>query len=237
MSHIDVACVIHSNKYDWTYVERLYNMVCRHSAVDVRFHVYTEYNRFVPPHMIKHELEEWKGISGPRKSWWYKLQLFNPVHHQGPLLYFDLDCVILRDIAWIANLTPDKFWCLRDFKYLQSNSLNKVNSSVMWWDTEKFNYVWEKFSASDIGKTVRTYNGDQDFIEDTVAYQDRRFLEDRYFQSYRWQVANGGWDFRTRQAKKPGAGSEINSDCAVIVFHGDPKPHEVYDPKIVQLWY
>jgi hypothetical protein len=233
---IDCACVIHSNKYDWTYVERLYNMVNRHSEVKVNFHVYTEHDRSVPPHMIKHCLEDWPGVSGPKKSWWYKLHMFNPEHHAGPLLYFDLDCVILRDITWIARLGTDRFWSLRDFKYLQSDVINKVNSSVMWWDTRKFNYVWDKFNQADVHKTVRQYHGDQDFIEATVAYQDRRYLEDRYFQSYRWQVADGGMDFRTKHPKYPGTGSNISGDCAVIVFHGDPKPHNVTDPQIVTLW-
>jgi hypothetical protein len=37
-----------------SYVERLYNMVSRHMPVPMRFHVWTEHDRSVPPHMIKH---------------------------------------------------------------------------------------------------------------------------------------------------------------------------------------
>lgn len=233
---VDCACVIHDRKYDWTYVERLYNMVTRHLSVPVKFHVYTEHHRSVPPHMIKHCLEDWPGVSGPRKSWWYKLHLFNPEHFQGPLLYFDLDCVIVRNIDWILNLPTEKFWSIRDFKYLQSDALNSVNSSVMWWDTENFAYVWQEFNTKGVSSTVKHYQGDQDFLNAVIPVNDRRYFEDARFQSYRWQVADGGWNFRTRRAMQPQSGSHISDHCSVIVFHGSPKPHEVRDPQIAELW-
>lgn len=233
---VDVACVIHSDKYDWTYVERLYNMVTRHISRPIRFHVYTEHDRSVPPHMIKHCLENWHGVSGPKKSWWYKLHLFNTQHHAGPLLYFDLDCVILRSLDWITQLPTEKLWCLRDFKYLQSSSINTINSSVMWWDTTKFEYLWQQFNIQGVDQVVRRHQGDQDFLHATVPINDRRYFEDQLFQSYRWQVREGGWDFKRRKPIVPGSMDKIADTCAVIVFHGNPKPHEVQDPQIVQLW-
>jgi hypothetical protein len=64
----------------------------------------------------------------------------------------------------------------------------------------------------------------------------RRFFEDRYFESYRWQCLDGGYDFRRRQYHKPATGVSIAGDTALVVFHGQPKPHEVHDPEIVKLW-
>ena len=235
-SVIDCACVIHDRKYDWFYVERLYNMLCRHLSVPVRLHVYTEHDRSVPPHLIKHCLEDWPGVAGPKKSWWYKLHLFNAEHHAGPLLYFDLDCVIVRSLDWILSLDADYFWCVRDFRYLQSAAINTVNSSVMWWDTRRFQNVWQEFNARGVDQTVRNYHGDQDFIHEIIDKDHKRYFEDHFFQSYRWQVADGGWDFRRRRALQPGSGALIGNHCSVIVFHGDPKPHTVRDPKIVDLW-
>lgn len=235
-SAIDCACVIHGHKYDWIYVERLYNMLRRHLSMEIRFHVFTEHHRSVPPHMIKHCLEDWPGVSGPKKSWWYKMHLFNPAHHSGPLLYFDLDCVIVRSIDWIVAQTTEKFWTLRDFKYLQSSSINVMNSSVMWWNTMNFEHVWHRFNEQGVHSVIKRMLGDQDFLQQTIDHNQRRYLEDCRFQSYRWQVADGGWDFRYRRSKQPGAGSVISDDCSVIVFHGNPKPHEVQDPQIVQLW-
>jgi hypothetical protein len=143
----DCACVIHSTGYDWQYVDRLYSMLSRNLPGGIRMHVYTEKSRPVPSHMIKHSLHEWPGLGGPKRSWWYKMQLFNPKHFQGQLLYFDLDCVILRDLSWITTLDRDLFWGIRDFKYLQRPGYSGINSSVMWFNTERYAWLWDQFNS------------------------------------------------------------------------------------------
>lgn len=230
------ACVIHGSGYDWQYVEKLHSMLSRHIDGELRLHVYTEHDRSVPPHMIKHCLEDWPGISGPKKSWWYKMQMFNAEHYHGDLLYFDLDVVIVQDISWMFRLSTEKFWTLRDFRYLQNENLSTMNSSVMFWNTDRFSWIWAKFNQGDIERTTRQYPGDQDYLNAAIAYNDRRYMEDKRFQSYRWQVIDGGYDFRFRRHLAPGKGAEIAADTAVIVFHGQPKPHQVRDPKIQNLW-
>jgi len=233
---VDCACVIHGAGYDWVYVEKLYNMLSCRFPNGIRFHVYTEHDRSVPPHMIKHVLEEWPGIGGPKKSWWYKMQLFDSQHHQGNLLYFDLDVVIVNDLQWITELSTDYFWAIRDFRYLQNPHMGTINSSVMWWNVNKFAWIWEDFKKLDITQTVKRWPGDQDYIASVLNVNQRRLFEDRYFESWRWQVADGGYDFHKRQPKALGTGAKIKSETAVVVFHGKPKPHEVKDPQIVAFW-
>lgn len=233
---VDCACVIHSAGYNWVYVEKLYNMLCRTLSATVRLHVYTEHHRSVPPHLIKHCLEEWPGIAGPKQSWWYKMQLFNPAHHQGNLLYFDLDCVMVRDITWITELPTDKFWTIRDFRYLQKINTAGMNSSVMWWNVSKFQNVWHDFAKLNLTETIKKYHGDQDYLNVAIDRNDMRFMDPKLIESYRWQSQDGGYNFAHRQAIKPGSGAHITDHTAVLVFHGRPKPHEVQDPLIQQLW-
>jgi len=232
---VDCACVIHGNGYNWEYVEKLYNMLTRIIPTGIRFHVYTEHDRSVPPHMIKHILEDW-GISGPKKSWWYKLQLFNPEHHLGDLLYLDLDVVIVRELDFIQALDTNYLWTIRDFRYLQRKAYSTVNSSMMWFNVAKFSSVWEKFKSGTIQQIIKSYPGDQDYIAAMVDHNNRRFFEDRYFESYRWQCLDGGYDFAKRQFRKPGSGLKISAETAVVVFHGTPKPHQIHDPEISNLW-
>jgi hypothetical protein len=211
-------------------------MLTKQMPQGIRFHVYTEHHRSVPPHMIKHILEEWPGISGPKKSWWYKMQLFNPEHHKGNLLYFDLDVVIARDLSWIPALHTDYFWGIRDFRYLQNTSTQVINSSAMWFNVSKFSYVWDKFVNDGIQTVASRFQGDQDYITKAVDLNKKRHFEDKYFESYRWQCLDGGYDFKYRKHKTPGTGVQIAPDTAVIVFHGKPKPHDISDPEIVKLW-
>jgi len=232
---VDCACVIHGNGYNWEYVEKLYNMLTRVIPTGIRFHVYTEHDRSVPPHMIKHILEDW-GISGPKKSWWYKMQLFNAKHFSGDLFYLDLDVVLVRELKNLLSQPTDYFWTLRDFRYLQNYRINTINSSVMWFNVEKFSWIWDKFMSSDVLSTIKQFPGDQDYLNHVLDVNQRRFFEDRYFESYRWQCQAGGYDFQQRKHRKPGAPMYVGTDTAIVVFHGNPKPHEVSDPIVKDFW-
>lgn len=235
---IDCACVIHGSGYDWIYVERLYNMMRRHLHRDMRFHVYTEASRSVPDHMIKHALTEWPDVAGPKKSWWYKMQLFNSGHHQGNLLYFDLDTVILRDIDWIVELNPEKLWTIRDFRRLQNASWSGMNSSIMWWNVPAFDWLWYKFQQSDLDTVMRQHRqGDQDYIMKQLGHTNVRFFEDQLVQSWRWQAFEGGRIFPYQRTQSPGTGTHVSDQVSVLVFHGNPKPHELLgDVVIKQHW-
>jgi hypothetical protein len=233
---VDCACVIHGTGYEWIYVEHLYNMLTRHLLGGIRFHVYTEHDRPVPAHMIKHVLTDWPEISGPKRSWWYKLQLFNPEHHQGNLLYFDLDTVILRDISWISQLPTEYLWGIRDFKHLQRPGYSTLNSSVMWWNVEKMSWIWDQFNTTNVVNTSRQYPGDQDYLNNVLGHNRIRYFEDGQMQSWRWQCLDGGYDFNSRRHRIPGQGTQIPGNTSVLVFHGKPKPHEINDKVVQELW-
>lgn len=236
IDQIDVACLIHANGYSWEYVENLHNMVVKNLSIPVRFHVYTELEREVPDHMIKHVLEEWPGVSGVKQSWWYKLQLFNTKHHQGNLLYFDLDTVIVNSIDWIRACDPRYFWALRDFKKLWKRNHQGMNSSVMWWNTNNFHWIWQDFNDRGLENIRKHYAGDQDYLTDIVTYQHRRFFDEDRAVSWRWQAHDGGMDMRTYRPKSPGSGTKYDARTSLLIFHGNPKPHQVQDPVIDQHW-
>lgn len=216
---IDCACVIHGSGYDWRYVERLYNMLCRNLSHEVRMHVYTEHDRSVPPHMIKHILDDW-GISGPKQSWWYKMQLFNPEHFQGNMLYFDLDVVIANTLDWVPGHSTDYLWTIRDFRYLQNRNTNTMNSSMMWFNVDRFAWIWNQFNQQDLKSTIKGYPGDQDYLSAVLSVNQRRFFEDFYFESFRWQCLDGGYDFARRRHLRPDTGVHIQPSTSVVVFHG-----------------
>jgi hypothetical protein len=233
---IDVACVIHGDLYKWQYVQNLHAMVKRHLDCPVRFHVFTESGRAVPPTMIKHELEDWAGVHGRRRAWWYKMQLFNPAHGIKQILYFDLDVVVTGSLSWITGCRTDYFWALKDFKYIWRPNWTGINSSVMWWNVEAFQHIWTNFKERNITAVTKQYPGDQDFLSAHIDLKNTRYFEEQYIRSWRWQVLDGGMDMKSRTVHKPNAGAVIDSNTRVVVFHGSPKPHEITDPTIVQHW-
>lgn len=234
---IDCACLIHSNGYDWSYVEHLYRMIQANTSREFRFHVYTESSRPVPAHMIKHALVDWPGVGGPKKSWWYKMQLFNKEYHQGPMLYFDLDVVISRNIDWMFDRDMSVFWTLHDFRYLWKPYWTGMNSSVMYWDTLRWDHVWQDFKELDLKKIFKKYHGDQDYLNVVIKDPNRRFLDPEKIKSWRWQIKDGGIDVRTRTYKRPDAGSVLDPKTSIMIFHGNPKPHQIHDPVIKKYWH
>lgn len=234
--HIDCACVIHGDLYSWNYVDNLYRMILRNTNHPVRFHVFTEPDRSVPDDMIKHDLKIWPGVTGRKKAWWYKMQLFNPKSGLGQLLYFDLDVVLTGNIDWILSLRRDYFWALKDFKYLWKPAWQGINSSVMWWDVQEFAHVWQNFNSRQLSAVMRQYAGDQDFLSDAIDPDRRRFMDPDLVKSWRWQILDGGMDMRTRSYRRPGAGGVMLPGISMMIFHGSPKPHEIQDPLVMQHW-
>jgi hypothetical protein len=233
---VDCACVIHGSVYTWDYVERLYSMLIANSSRKIRMHVFTEPERVVPSYMIKHVLEEWPGISGPKKSWWYKMQMFDSNYIPGRVFYLDLDTVVVGNIDWIWELSDDYFWAIRDFKYLWRPGWHGLNSSVMTWNTTKFDWIWRAFRKQDIVLLSKKYHGDQDYLDTVLTDKHLRFIADGVAKSWRWQCKDGGMDMKSRQYRSPGSGTSLAPDTKIVVFHGHPKPHELADPLISQLW-
>jgi hypothetical protein len=231
---VDCACVIHGDAYSWIYVERLYNMLSRHISRGIRLHVYTELERPVPAPMIKHVLPAW-GIHGPKRSWWYKMTLFDSAKHAGPLLYFDLDTVIVDNIDWICDLPLNYFWAVQDFRYLQRANHLSMNSSIMWWDTRRFDLVWTAFQQENLGTVMKKYRGDQDYLNHALV-ESLRFLDPERILSWRWQCLGNGYNFKRRNYQNSDAVTYIPTGTSVMVFHGQPKPADLTDPAITQHW-
>ena len=111
------------------------------------------------------------------------MQLFNAEYHHGPLLYFDLDTVIVKLISWITQLDTNCLWGIRDFKHLQRKGYFTLNSSVMWWNVKHLSWVWDDFSRTNILNTTRQYPGDQDYLNAVLGHNRIRYFEDWQFQS------------------------------------------------------
>jgi hypothetical protein len=230
------ACVIHGTAYDWIYVERLYNMLKANCSSEIILHVFTEPSRSVPAPFVKHNLTEWPGISGPKKSWWYKMQMFDPRHNLGRILYLDLDTVITKNIDCVWDLNEQYFWAIRDFKHLWRPTWNGINSSVMIWDTQEFSWIWDNFNSKNINATVKLFHGDQDYLNSVLSDKTRRFIDPEIIKSWRWQCKDGGLDMKSRIYRHPNAGTILDTNTAIMIFHGRPKPHEIHDSVVNKYW-
>jgi lipopolysaccharide biosynthesis glycosyltransferase len=200
------------------------------------FHVFTDDVTGLPqkPDWVIHHLPKW-GL--PQiKAWWYKLEIFNPARAlpKGRNLYLDLDVIVTGDLRDMWTFAAHDFVICRDFNRTFIRDFNQCNSSVMVWSDDSLSWVYEDFLKNkDI--IMRKHRGDQDYINEKIT--QRSWLPDEWALSYRWEVWRGGHkDGKTSQYHLEEPVSVIPEDCKMIVFHGQPKPHEITERKLIDLW-
>jgi hypothetical protein len=131
-------------------------------------------------------------------GWWAKMEVFRLA---GPVLYLDLDTVLVRDIQPLIELVRhDPFVILRDFYRGRSNR-NAMQSSMMWW-------------TGDLSRLTADFKADPRFY----LGGDQEWLE----QHYTGELAF--WQDVAPRAIGSFKASPRTANERVIIFHGQPRP-------------
>ena len=228
---ITVLCVRFGNKYGTEYVEKLRNMVSRHLTVPYEFCCLTD---------DQHPIEGVKSIvrsnEGYTKGWWHKVHMFDPsLGLKGRVLYMDLDVIIHNNINRLVVGQEKRFMGIRDFNRKFNPNWNILNSSVMSWPSGLHPDIFTTFKTDP--KKAQRLHGDQDWIWQ-VAKSRITFWPDRWILSYKWEVRDRSEILYSgiQRTFKSIRNALIPRDCSICVFHGDPNPHDVKDPYVVDNW-
>jgi len=230
---VSILCVRFGTRYGKEYVERLRNMVARHCSLPYEFVCLTD-----DPSPIDGVRLIVQPNAGYARGWWHKVHMFDPsLPLQGRILYFDLDIVIVNNINKLVERCGDDFYGILDFNRKFHNGYRSLNSSVLSWVHGSQNKLWTEF-VKDV-KTAQRLHGDQDWIwrwcKDTI-----KFWPNDWIQSYKWEVRSKDElmvnKYRQRCFKTISNNVDINKDCSVLVFHGDPKPQDVGDKIVLDNW-
>lgn len=228
---VTVLCVRYGNRYGKEYVERLRNMVARHSTIDYEFACLTD-----DQHGIAGVRTIYQPAADYRKLWWHKVHMFDPsLDISGRVLYFDLDVVISSNIDKLVKNYTKEFVGIKDFNRKFHSGYKYLNSSVMTWIHGQESYIYTEFCKSK--STAMRLHGDQDWIW-KIARDRISFFPDPWIQSYKWEIRSreqlvsrdGRRGFKTQWDGKP------MPECAVAVFHGEPKPQDLPDRYVVDNW-
>jgi hypothetical protein len=131
-------------------------------------------------------------------GWWAKMELFAL---PGPVLFFDLDTVIVRDIQPLVELVRhDPFVILRDFYRGRSNR-NAMQSSMMWW-------------SGDMSRLTADFEAEPRFY----LGGDQEWLEQHYTGEFAF------WQDVAPRAIGSFKASPRTQNERVIIFHGQPRP-------------
>lgn len=233
---VNIVCLRWGTEpYTLDYVTNLYYGLVKHTSMQFIFHVFTDRpDDFVDyPEWVVHTLPDWHLPS--EKAWWYKMELFNPVHNLGDrTLYIDLDVVITGDVASMLTYQSRKFVICQDFNRVYHPDYNSPNSSVMAWSGNVG--IYEHF-IQHRPSIVSRLRGDQDYIREVVP--SMQFWPHDWVMSYRWEIWRGGHiSLENRTYRYTEDRSFIPPDCKIISFHGRPNPHEIQDtdPNLFNQW-
>jgi hypothetical protein len=171
------------------------------------------------------------------KQWWHKVHMFDhSLPLKGRILYFDLDVVILSNIDKLVAANNHNFFGIRDFNRKFHPAWKNLNSSAMSWIHGTQSEIYDQFVKTP--REATRMHGDQDWIW-RVAKDRIRFWNDRWIQSYKWEIRNRD-DLISRDGRKGfrTVKEDINIDreCCVAVFHGYPNPADVQDKIVVDNW-
>jgi uncharacterized Rossmann fold enzyme len=207
---INVVSVRVGSKYPIEYVTNLHDGIARHLAEEQCHWCLTDDPDSLPEGITPIAYN--RALPG----WWQKVFLFSrdmPWVWGDEVLYMDLDvCVTGRLEELPHGIIKDWHW-------------PTYNSSVMRWTHGEHSAIWDRFTPDVIDRPTESLKGllpagqvnggDQEWISQVSAWQT---FPEGWFVSYRDAVA---WPPELAKA---------------IIFHGDPKPHEVTEGWVPGVW-
>jgi len=228
-----IVCLKHGDKYGSMYVNKLYNMVSRNMTQAFKFACITE-----NPYGLNKDITVLNlPMIGNTKGWWFKPYLFSknfPL--TGTVLYLDLDIVIVNNMDKFWTYEPGKNLILKNFRIPKHQDICEFNSSVIRFTGQSLPQLWNNFVTN--SKNIKEkYHGDQDYIFAEGSKFFSTFPSD-WARSYKWQIRTKDdlEVFNNKLRFKCIADPVISDETSILVFHGDPKPHEVDDPAIIVNW-
>lgn len=205
---VNIGCLKVGTKYGPEYVNRLAAMVKRNTTRPYFFFCATEDSEGIRPEIPILPVDTKVGLEG----WWHKFSFIDsPFVGFHPLLYLDLDTVIVGNIDPLVDLTERvyRIAMLRDF-YRPETYASGILSLPKNWGKEMFEEFWNNRTAY-----MSKYRGDQDAMEAILRKQG---IEPYFFQDeLPGQVVS--YKVHCNQNEYP-------ADARVVCFHGVPRPHQ-----------
>ena len=228
MVMLNFACVYYGDKYTFSYVKNLYNMVKRNFTIPHRFICFTDNTVIHKQKDFKDkDIEFRKFKRHDFNGWFNKLQLFSPDSNlEGNTLYMDLDVVIMKNIECFGYMGESKnFIGMNDF----NPTTGLFNSSIMRFNNKYHGVIWEQYLKR--RTEFNNYHGDQEIITALIKkHEDSISFPDEWTQSYKWLNRNGDRYHISKQTY------EQDPNAKVCVFHGSPNPHDSTQEWVQKLW-
>jgi hypothetical protein len=222
---IEIVCVKYGTKYGADYVNKLYWGVYKNVTVPYKFSCFTEDGEGLDPNIkVKPLKHQWQ-------AWWSKVHIFDSEQYsagkESLVFYIDLDMVVSGNMDSLCHLmsAPDfTFATLTTEEIFCETVADGYNSSIMLFRVKHVEHLY---------LTLKTYY-------DVLLRFLMRF--DHYLEMLVWDsgliqklLPGQVLDYSTTFAKAD-IDVVVPADCRVIAFPRNPKPHEIKNNWVYELW-
>ena len=223
---VNIICMKWGEKYDSSYVNKLFNMVSRNLDRNFRFICLTDDNSGFLSSIESFDLPKLNLPDGIPERGWTKLVTFseNLFDIQGQCLFLDLDLIIVNRIDELFELEGD-FFIIKDFIRKDSTG----NSSVYRFEMGKFFDVLEYFQQN-FTEIQSKYRNEQEYLSDYMKNNHSiNYLPIEWCQSFKKNCVQKGF----KQFFYPPL---LPQEAKIIIFHGKPNPPDALKGKSGK-WY
>ena len=223
---VNIICMKWGEKYDSSYVNKLFNMVSRNLDRNFRFICLTDDNSGFLSSIESFDLPKLNLPDGIPERGWTKLVTFseNLFDIQGQSLFLDLDLIIVNRIDELFELEGD-FFIIKDFIRKDSTG----NSSVYRFEMGKFFDVLEYFQQNFI-EIQSKFRNEQEYLSDYMKNNHSlNYWPIEWCQSFKKNCVQKGF----KQFFYPPL---LPQEAKIIIFHGKPNPPDALKGKSGK-WY
>jgi hypothetical protein len=194
---VTIACIhLEANGFTGEYVERLRQGV--------------EANCSAPHDFVV--VKPVRPLTSIANKFWIKLELFRKGLFDGPVIYLDLDTVLVNDVTDIFT-HPWNFMMGHNWEHYDKGWMA---SGIMGWDGTKDLSYLDVPVTNEMVTRYRTQDperwGDQGFIQDNLR-EPITLIQDKFpnrYVSYKLHCETG-----------------VPEGSSIVAFHGNPRPHEI----------
>ena len=223
---VNIICMKWGDKYDASYVNKLYNMVSRNLSKEFRFICLTDDNSGFLPAVESFDIPKLNLPEGIPERGWTKLVTFSKhiSDIKGQCLFLDLDVIIVNGIDELFDL-PGDFFIIKDFVRRDVTG----NSSVYRFEMGKFPDVLENFQKN-FEKIRSKFRNEQEYLSDYMQKNHSlSYWPLDWCQSFKKHCIQKG-------LKQFFLAPSLPPEAKVIIFHGKPNPPEALIGKSGK-WY
>ena len=210
-----VLCMKWGTKYGADYVNRLYNMVKRHTTVDFKMVCLTDRTEGINPEVQCFPIPSLALPEGSPERGWNKLSTFEPDLYglKGNLLFLDLDVVIVDNIDEFFTY-PGEFMIIHDWKRPWRVT---GNSSVYRFKLGSFPDILTYFRKN-FAEISQKFRNEQEYLSWYVDDKKKlSYWPKDWCKSYKYHCLQSIPVAYFKPPVKP-------QNAKIIIFHGEVNP-------------